>query len=90
MVSHGHILINGKKMTVPSHIVKKGDAITARDASKDKPLFVENKEVISGHKAPKWLTVDSKKLVATVKSLPEFVASDTIFDFPAVFEFYSR
>jgi len=90
MVSHGHILINSKKMTVPSHIVKKGDIVTAREASKDKPLFEGNKEVISGHTAPKWLTVDSKKLTATVKALPEFVASDTMFDLPAVFEFYSR
>jgi len=90
MVSHGHILVNGKKMTVPSHIVKKGDTITVREASKDKPLFVGNKDAIAGHAAPKWITVDPKKLTASVKAQPEFVASDTIFDLPAVFEFYSR
>ena len=90
MVSHGHIQVNGKKMTVPSHVVQKADAITVRDGSKDKPIFVGNSDTIAGHTAPKWLTVDAKKLQASVKANPEFVASDTVFDLPAVFEFYSR
>ena len=90
MVSHGHILVQNKKMTIPSHIVKAGDTISIRESSKTKPLFTINADTISKHVAPKWLSVDAKKLTATVKSIPEFTASDTIFDFPAVFEFYSR
>lgn len=90
MVSHGHVTINGRKMTVPSHIVKKDDAVSVRELSKVKPLFAGNMDVISKHTAPKWLTADAKKLTATVKAAPEFTASDTIFDLPAVFEFYSR
>ncbi|MBL4644772.1 MAG: 30S ribosomal protein S4 [Candidatus Pacebacteria bacterium] len=90
MVSHGHITINGKKMTVPSHMLKTGDVLSVRDGSKDKPLFVLNMDTIAGHGAPKWLTTDGKKLTSKVKAVPEFVASDTFFDLPAVFEFYSR
>ncbi|PCH92281.1 30S ribosomal protein S4 [Candidatus Kaiserbacteria bacterium] len=90
MVSHGHIVINGRKMNVPSHSVKTDDVITIRESSMTKPLFEGNKETIASHSAPKWLTVDSKKLTASVKAYPEFVASDTFFDLPAVFEFYSR
>ena len=90
MVSHGHITVNKKKMTVPSHIIKKGDTISVRDNSKDKTLFAGNAETIAAHSAPAWLTVDAKKLTASTKALPEFVAGDTVFDFPAVFEFYSR
>lgn len=90
MVSHGHIQVNSKKMTVPSHVVKKGDAITVREGSKDKAVFVANMDTISAHTAPKWLSADAKKLTASVKAMPEFVASDTVFDLPAVFEFYSR
>lgn len=90
MVSHGHIVVNSKKMTVPSHTVRKSDAIAVRDASKEKTLFTGNADAIANRTAPKWLTADAKKLSASVKSLPEFVASDTVFDLPAVFEFYSR
>lgn len=90
MVSHGHILVNNKKMTVPSHVIGKDDTVTVRDGSKEKPLFVNNSETISAHTAPKWLSMDAKKLTATVKSVPEYIASDTVFDLPAVFEFYSR
>ncbi|MAZ67686.1 30S ribosomal protein S4 [bacterium] len=90
MVSHGHIQINGKKMTVPSHAVKKGDAIAVRGGSTNKPLFVANMDIISTHTAPKWLSTDAKKLTASVKATPEFVARDTVFDLSAVFEFYSR
>ncbi|QSH39585.1 30S ribosomal protein S4 [Candidatus Kaiserbacteria bacterium] len=90
MVSHGHVTVNDKKMTVPSHIVKTGDTISVREASKIKPLFVGNMDTITKHTAPKWLAADSKKLTSSVKAAPEYSATDSIFDFPAVFEFYSR
>ncbi len=90
MVSHGHITVNGKKMTVPSHVVKKGDAIGAREGSKDKFLFTGNMDTISAHTAPNWLATEAKKLTAKIKTTPEYVATDTFFDLPAVFEFYSR
>lgn len=90
MVSHGHIVVNDKKMTVPSYSAKKGDAIAVREGSMDKPLFIIRKESITSHTAPKWLTLDAKKLSASIKAPPEFVISDVIFDFPSVFEFYSR
>ena len=90
MVSHGHIVVNEKKMTVPSHVVKKGDTITVRESSKTKPVFTNNAETIEKHAAPKWLQVDGKKLNASVVTAPEFTVGDTTFDLPAVFEFYSR
>lgn len=90
MVSHGHIVVNKKKMTVPSYVVKKSDAITIREGSKDKPLFVLNKERIGAHTVPKWIIVDVKKMTASMKALPEFIVGTVVFDFPSVFEFYSR
>jgi len=90
MVNHGHIVVNDKKMTIPSYTTKKGDAVKVREGSKDKPLFIIRKESIAGHSAPKWLTIDVKKLSASIKAPPEFTTSDVVFDFPSVFEFYSR
>ncbi len=90
MVSHGHIVVSEKKMTVPSHAVTAGTIVTVREGSKNKLVFTNNSEVIEKHSAPKWLTVDGKKLSATVKALPEFAVGESSFDLPVVFEFYSR
>lgn len=90
MVSHGHVTVNNKKINVPSHAVSIGDTIAVRDGSKDKTVFVANADIISKHSAPAWLSVNTKKLSAEVKNAPETPEAQTTFDFPAVFEFYSR
>jgi len=90
MVSHGHITVNDKKMTVPSHHIKKDDIIAVRNESKNKTLFVSNMDIISGYKTPVWIVADAKKLTSKIKTTPEFVSGDTFFDLSAVFEFYSR
>ncbi len=90
MVSHGHIVVNKKKMTVPSHTVKKGDTLAVREGSATKLLFTHHAERIEGHVAPKWLRVNGKKLTASVTAMPEFTVGDSTFDLSAVFEFYSR
>lgn len=90
MVSHGHITVNGKKMTVASHTVTKGDTIAVRENSKAKTLFTANAETIEAHTTPAWLTQDAKKLTGSVKALPEISTLDSSFDLSAVFEFYSR
>lgn len=90
MVNHGHITVNGKKMTIPSHRVLVKDTLAVRDASKERAVFTNRTDEIASHTAPAWLKLDPKKLTATVAALPEFTPSDHMFDFPAVFEFYSR
>ena len=90
MVSHGHITVNGKKMTIPSHRVTPKDTLAVRDNSKEKAVFTNRKDAIDAHTAPSWLKFDSKKLSATIVTLPEFAPDNHLFDFSAVFEFYSR
>jgi small subunit ribosomal protein S4 len=87
LVSHGHITVNGRKLKVPSYTVKIGDEVAVREGSKTKPVFVN---MVKEAKAPNWLTVDLKKMVATVKSVPEYESGATLFDYQSVFEFYSR
>ncbi len=90
MVSHGHIIVNNKKLKVPSHKVKIEDVITVREGSKSTLLFenfVENHEPAGV--AP-WLTFDAKKLECKVKALPTYEPSETLFDPEQVFEYYSR
>lgn len=87
LVSHGHITVNGRRLKVPSYTVKIDDEIAVREASKSKPVFVN---VENSATAPKWMTVDTKKFIAKIKSIPVHEAGSTLFDYQAVFEFYSR
>ncbi len=87
MVSHGHILVNGRKTNVPSRRMELGDVITIREGSKGSALFT--KESAGERTVPSWLRYDAVKKTATVTAKPEF-QSDTMFDLNAVIEYYSR
>lgn len=90
MVSHGHIVINGKKMTVPSHKVRQGDEISVREGSKDTGLFINIAERHENAAVPAWLSFDVKKLTGVVVSLPVYEPTETLFDPAQVMEYYSR
>ena len=90
MVAHGHLVVNGKKFTIPSHQVKVGDKITVREGSKGKPLFenfTDNHEMAG---VPAWLKFDVKKMEGEVVGIPSYEPSETLFDPQQVLEYYSR
>ena len=92
MTSHGHITINGKRITTPSYRVRKGDVIAVREGSRQSPLFsglAENKAENS-RAVPQWLNVDINLLKAEVIGEPTYNAVEVGLDYPTVFEFYSR
>lgn len=90
-VSHGHILINGKRVKVPSYACKVGDVITVREGSRKSPLFAslseKNAEAMN---IPKWLEADTGLLTIKVVSEPGYSPAETSLDYATVFEFYSR
>jgi len=92
MVNHGHIMINGRRITTPSQQLKVGDKITVRESSRKSPLFAsltdENAE--SRRAVPAWLSVDINLLKAEVVGEPTYTQQESALDFPTVFEFYSR
>lgn len=91
MVSHGHLLVNGTRITVPSYRVKKGDTITVREGSRTSPLFAHmTSNEASTRAIPSWVSVDVSTMVAKVEGEPSYVATEIPLDYPAVFEFYSR
>lgn len=87
--SHGHFVVNGRKMTIPSHQLRAGDVVTVREGSRNSILFSELGEKHSG-KVPAWLRFDVKKLEGKVESVPTYEPAETLFDPEQVFEFYSR
>ncbi len=90
IVSHGHIFVNGKRLSIPSHKVKVGDVVTVREGSKQSGLFVSIAETHESASVPAWLSIDIKKLTATVTGLPVYNPAETLFDPEQVMEFYSR
>ena len=90
IVSHGHIVVNGKKLNIPSHKVRVGDVITVREGSREKGLFVNLKETHEAAGVPSWLSFDAKKFEGTVKAAPVYNPAETLFDPEQVMEFYSR
>lgn len=90
VVSHGHVTINGKKMTVPSYKVKKTDVIAVRDGSKGSPMFENLKERLSEYRHPQWIQFDTSALTGNLKESPLFADQDTAVDLGAVFEYYTR
>lgn len=90
MVSHGHITVNGKKITVPSHQVRVGDVIGVRDGSKSAVLFEQAGARMTESTIAAWLKPDPKSLQGEVTDVPAFIETDAAGDLAAVISFYSR
>lgn len=88
LVNHGHILVNGRKVDIPSYLVKSGDEITVRAKSSD--LFKGIIEGIDQAMTPSWMTTDSDKLKITFDRLPEREEMDPDFKEQLIIEYYSK
>ena len=90
MTSHGHISVNGKRITVPSRRMKPGDKIEISPRSLQKPLFSDLNEKLQNTVTPSWIKFDSEKKVAEIQGMPQFLQTENMFDLNMVIEFYSR
>lgn len=88
MVSHGHIMVNGRRINIASHQVKIGDVIAIREGSKSAKLFTNLQEKLEAQAPTYTLIVDPKLLSASVKA--EVREVDGMFDTQKVLEYYSR
>ena len=88
IVAHGHIIVNGKKVNIPSHKVRIGDVISVREGSRVTKLFTDAQTKLKDFTAPDWIALDAAKLEAKITSLPKEVESG--FDFSKVLEFYNK
>lgn len=88
MVSHGHILVNGKKVTVPSHRIRVGDIISIREGSKKSILFKDLDSKMKDYNCPNWLNFNIENLSGKVLGKPKNI--EGYIDLNTVLEFYSR
>ena len=89
MVVHGHILVNGQKVDIPSYSVKVGDVITLRERSKEQANFKALREG-TGVVTPKWLTFDAQNLTGKVVAMPAREDIDCPIEEHLIVELYSR
>lgn len=91
LVGHGHFMLNGRRVDVPSIRVQIGDAITLRDASKDSGYFKNLDDVSPAPSAtPAWLKVDRKKVAVTVSGIPARDDAEPDINEQLIVEYYSR
>ena len=70
LVRHGHVLVNGKKVDIPSFSVKMGDVVTVKAGSVKNTTIQHAMEEVKGRGVPEWLDFDAAKTAGTIKSLP--------------------
>ena len=88
IVNHGHITVNGKRVNIPSFLVKVGDVIAIKENKRDLEMFKE----LKGMKIimPKWLEFDSEKLEGKILALPTREDIDLNIKEHLIIELYSR
>ena len=90
MVTHGHILVNGKKVDIASYELKVGDVISVKEKSRQIPLFATLREQGAKRTVPEWLELDAENLSGKVVALPKREDIDLTIEEHLIVEFYSR
>ena len=90
LVNHGHFEVNGKKVDIPSYLVKAGDVITVREIKKDNKTIKENIEINSARPIPEWLEKDAEKMQGKVLRLASREDVDIPVEEHLIVELYSK
>jgi small subunit ribosomal protein S4 len=90
LVNHGHFDVNGRRLDIPSAILRPGDVITWRNRTREKEFV----KVLAGgapkRRVPPWLSLDPAALTGRVVSLPEVADAELRIDTRLIVEFYSH
>ena len=90
LVNHGHLLVNGRRVTIPSMTVNVGDAIEVREKSRQLVSVQAALEIAEGRGVPNWLDMERTLFKGTVQALPTKQDIDVLVNEQVVVELYSR
>lgn len=90
LVTHGHFAVNGKKLNIPSYIVKVGDTVDVSEKGKKSVRFKEILDITGSKIVPKWLEVDQENLKGKVVALPSREDIDLDIQEHLIVELYSK
>lgn len=92
LVGHGHLMLNGRRVDIPSIRVKEGDIITLRPKSQNNEYFKQLADIASASGQPSlsWLTSDIKKATITITGIPQPEEAEPDLNMQLIVEYYSR
>jgi small subunit ribosomal protein S4 len=90
LVRHNHVLVNGKRVNIPSYNVRAGDEVSIRERSKKIEAIKTSLEARESHGFDAWLEVDAKSFKGVVKQIPDVKDLQLPIEPQLIVEFYSR
>lgn len=90
MVTHGHMLVNGRKVSIPSYSLKVNDVLEVKNTNVSRQMATRGLELSTSRVVPDWLSVDKNAFKGTVLRVPTREDIQPIANEQAVVEFYSR
>ena len=90
MVCHGHITVNGRKSSIPSHALRVNDVISVKNHNVSRQLATKNLETSTSRTVPDWLTMNKEDFKGTILRIPTRDEIQPIANEQAIVEFYSR
>ena len=90
LVNHRHFMVNGKRVNIPSYIVKPGDEISVREKSKKIDIILSSIRTIKGDIDLPWLDLNKAKMLGVFKSIPERDQMNLTINEQLVVELYSK
>lgn len=90
MVCHGHVKVNGRKVSIPSYALKVNDVIEVKDTTASKQMATRSLESSTSRVVPDWLLLDKTAMKATVMRVPSREEIKPIANEQTIVEFYSR
>ncbi len=90
LVRHGHMRVNGRKVNIPSFLIKPGDAVEPREKSRNMEVIRGNMEHIGQKQIPEWLHVDASAMRGVVQTLPSRDDVAMPFQEQLIVELYSK
>lgn len=90
LVTHGHIILNGRKVNIPSLTVKAGDRVGIRPQSRGAGMFQDSEKKLKHYEPPTWLLWDEKAREGKVAAEAVIGEAEADVNFGSILEFYSR
>ena len=88
LIGHGHIMVNGRKVTISSYLVEAGDILSLRPESATHPIFISLDEKFKNFETPEWINLNKEKKVALINISPKNI--EMPFDMDLVVNFYLK
>jgi small subunit ribosomal protein S4 len=90
MVSHGHVRVNGRKVSIPSYGLRVNDVVDVKDSSVSRQLATKNLELSTSRAVPDWMSLSKEEFKGVVMRIPTRDEINPVANDQAVVEFYSR